>query len=363
MPVFAILHRQAFCFMNQIQQIISEGTLENLIFKLPDVHLERPVYEEVDKVLSLFGGKWKKGKGHVFESDPSDFFDLYLQTGELPPKNPLAFFATPKAVVDKLMGELDGFLYDDLKFLEPTAGTGNFVQGLIDQGIPQSAITALELDPYRYKVVKSKFPEINGLNQDFLSWPETEQFDVVVMNPPFSTEDKKNVYIDHVYKAWNHLTKGGKMIAILPLGWLTGQIKAIKEFREWVYQHGLYFTLDEGVFKESGTMVNTCCVVIEKYTDYDFKRLYQDRREGHLNYFIWNLLLHASCDYEFQSEKMKLWKRLDLKQNVDAEIWELYEKMISIVRKHEQFMPVFPEWKEHLLNEFKEEWKTDKENV
>ena len=72
--------------------------------------------------------------------------------------------------------------------------------------------------------------------------------------------------IDHVTAAYNLLAPGGILVTIMSAGVLFRQNKKTIAFREDIMEpHGTYLDrLPAGAFKESGTMVNTILLRLEK---------------------------------------------------------------------------------------------------
>lgn len=102
---------------------------------------------------------------------------------------------------------------------------------------------------------------INYLGEDFLKANEDIKYDCIIMNPPFS----KNAYIDHIMKAYSLLNKGGNMVAICPPSWQFNSSKKDKLFKQFVEDNNAeIIKLDKGAFKESGTLVETCILVINR---------------------------------------------------------------------------------------------------
>src|SRR4051794_10815868 len=68
----------------EVLDVLKRGTLKDLLFVLPEGHLERPLYEAVNKVLNNAGGVWTRAlKGHVFTDDPTERLGLALSTGAI----------------------------------------------------------------------------------------------------------------------------------------------------------------------------------------------------------------------------------------------------------------------------------------
>ena len=69
--------------MTTKEQVLQNCTVEGTLVKLPNVQLDRKLYQEVAKSLELIGGKWKGGKvfGFVFATDPTDLLNQ-ISNGE-----------------------------------------------------------------------------------------------------------------------------------------------------------------------------------------------------------------------------------------------------------------------------------------
>jgi hypothetical protein len=259
-----------------LQRTIIEGTV--LKFSQEDGNLERSLYEEVNEVLTRLGGKWKRGKGHVFDTDPTEDIAVAWQTGMMPPKNPHAFFSTTQAVLDEMMlyffSSFNTSKYQgSLRFLEPSAGKGaiakEFRRCLEQQGIlERSFIHVCEIQPiFAEYLAKEGFTVIE---RDFLAYQADLLYDGILMNPPFSVEGDKKAYITHITHAWNMLAPGGVLVAIGPPGFtFEGQPEKIRDrkiraFRELVDDEGRWDELPPESFKESGTSINMVIITLHK---------------------------------------------------------------------------------------------------
>jgi predicted RNA methylase len=73
------------------------------------------------------------------------------------------------------------------RVLEPSAGRGNLVAGMLRAGFSQRVITLVEKDPRWFAALDASYPIAAKSCADFLSWePLTdERFDYALMNPPY----------------------------------------------------------------------------------------------------------------------------------------------------------------------------------
>ncbi|KRW94313.1 N-6 DNA methylase [Paracoccus sp. MKU1] len=222
--------------------------------------LERKVYTEANKVLEAIGGKWsRKDKAHVFPESVADILDPILLTGEYTRnKQDFGQFDTPEALAYEVAARAD-IQFGDL-VLEPSAGTGRLVAAALESGA--RAVHCIELDPKRAAHLRDAFDPIQPVAEgDFLEREAEPEYNRVVMNPPFA----KQADIDHVRHAFDFLAPGGRLVAIMSASVMFRTNAKAASFRDFVDgQGGVIEPLPDGSFKESGTGVNTCLVVIDK---------------------------------------------------------------------------------------------------
>lgn len=118
------------------------------------------------------------------------------------------FYPTPRPVIDQLLSGLDLF---DKKVLDPEAGKGD----ILDVAKELGAITySCELHKDLANLVKNKSTFIK---HDFLSTTSDElsHIDFIVMNPPFSADEK------HIIHAWEVAPEGCEIRALCNLKTIT----------------------------------------------------------------------------------------------------------------------------------------------
>ena len=241
--------------------VVSRCEIEGNIVRLP-CKLDRPLYEQVNRILAAFGGKWnKKSKGHLFEEDPSDMIDAFILTGKVKKPEKYGYFPTPQPLA-RMVVALAG-IEKGMKVFEPEAGQGGLADEIIDIVGGTQHIMCCELQENNVKVLREKGYTV--IHQDFMTLEENfmgtmEYFDRIVMNPPF----EKQQDLIHVSKAWEFLKPGGRLTSITSPGFTFRQDKRATEFREFVGRFGRYIENPEGSFKPSGTSINTLTVVLDK---------------------------------------------------------------------------------------------------
>lgn len=252
--------------------------------------LPRPLYEAVNEVLARLGGKWNgRRRAHLFSFAPGPLVRAVVESGEMPPKNPLAYFPTPKSVVDSLMicADMDD-APDNCKALEPSAGQGAIADRLLRWlGVEPDVV---ELDPLNVQVLRSKgYDPVVG---DFLQFNPGPVYDRIVMNPPFSVDGGKQAWITHVLHAWSLLRDGGVLAAVVPASITFGKDRQHEHLRTLVALHGGVEEIEKGAFKESGTGVSTCIVYASKSS----QRWREDGFQGYRSWYSWAAALARDND-------------------------------------------------------------------
>jgi len=161
----------------------------------------------------------------------------------------LDFFPTPRNVVEEMI-EL-AQLSPDMKVLEPSAGMGHIADILKDYGIQPDVI---ELSGKRQELLELKGHNIVG--NDFLLFnpEESQHYDRIIMNPPFS--DRRDA--EHIYHAFDLLKDDGVLVAIAGEGVFFGNDKKAKEFQAWLEHTNAEITpLDAGTFNDPSLPVTT----------------------------------------------------------------------------------------------------------
>ena len=179
------------------------------------------------------------------------------------------YFATPEPLGQKMMEW--AMLSSGDHVLEPSAG-----HGAIAMWAPTSAaLTAIEpaFDLYSKLSGRAGGSSKKVLNQRFEDFNLINKFSAVVMNPPFGSGGK--TAIDHIEKAFRHLSDGGRIIALIPNG--PAMDKRIDSFLYGKNEKGIQnnpsaylrktIILPNVTFQQAGTAVNTKVLIIDKVSD------------------------------------------------------------------------------------------------
>lgn len=260
----------------EVLEVLKNADYEGLEVRILQ-QLDRKMYLKVKQVLTDLGGPWVRGrKAHVFESDTPDttaaeILADVISTGEYIDRKSAyqQFMSTPEVaqmVVDRL-----GPFEPLEEALEPSAGTGVIARAMRDAG---ALVTCVEIDEKLADALMDDDFAIH--NDDFLSreapapgllkdqngenWHD-ERYTKIGMNPPFTRSQD----IKHVLHAYEWLAQTGRLVAIMSSGVTFREDKLATAFRDFVDEiDGEIEDMPEGSFKESGTMVNTVIVTLNK---------------------------------------------------------------------------------------------------
>lgn len=158
-------------------------------------------------------------------------------------------YITPYSIIEKCF---DGEKIDNLDILEPSFGSGQFIDIVIKLlGKKKTNIFGTELYKDLFDCVKKKYYSNNNiqlLNQDFLTWNTDKKFDLIVGNPPYfemelNLKQKKffkdiisgrvNIYSLFIFKSIQLLKPNGKLIFVIPTSLLSG--KYFEKIRSYIH--------------------------------------------------------------------------------------------------------------------------------
>ena len=160
----------------------------------------------------------------------------------------LQYYPTPQKVIEKIFYDL--YIRKEDKVLEPSCGCGRFLDEIRKH---TKNYLGIEYDLSRVQESKAKGHPV--LHANFLETQPTEDYDKVIMNPPFYGKH----YYKHIEHAMKFLKKDGVLTAILPItarydhGLITGNSRSVR-----------WNDLPVGSFSESGTNINTTILTMFK---------------------------------------------------------------------------------------------------
>lgn len=224
--------------------------------------LERADYAKVNKILEALGGKWNKKTGaHVFAGcDPEEVIANYLETGKLDKPEKFGFFPTPEPLARELV-KLAG-LQPGHTVLEPEAGVAG-IANICAEVTGKGNVVCYEIQQKNCDVLRSLGFKVE--QADFLTVEPTQQFDRVILNPPF----EKQADIDHVMHAFRFLKPGGTLAAIMSIAVTFRSNSKTTQFRAFLDSMGAKILVnDKDAFKESGTAAQTVSIVFPKPHDW-----------------------------------------------------------------------------------------------
>lgn len=243
--------------MNTLQESLSKCTIAGNVLHLPKEQLSN--YNELRTALLKAGAQYKKNT-FVFPNEARPYVDKLMGGEVVNLKKEFQFFATPKKIADEMAAfAMVGFDANSMTILEPSAGQGSLIKACLEHHSDISFDCCELMD-----INRSILEKIDGcciIAEDFLKVGRFGYYDRIIANPPFA----KNQDIDHIRLMFKHLKEGGRIVTIASIHWQFASGKKETEFKAWLDEIGAVVeNLDAGDFKESGTNVKTCMIIIDK---------------------------------------------------------------------------------------------------
>lgn len=163
-------------------------------------------------------------------------------------------YPTPPEVIERMMMGED---YVGKTILEPSAGTGNIVSWLQDNGAGR--VVACEIDGRLRQVLADKC-EIIGTDFLQVTSEQVSHIGMIVMNPPFSNAD------EHILHAWDIAPAGCTIVALCNTGTIDyyhyDRKKAL--LKQTVQENGNHEVLGR-VFSQSERTTDVCVSLVKLY--------------------------------------------------------------------------------------------------
>ena len=170
------------------------------------------------------------------------------------------FFPTPEHVARDMVNR--ACISGDMRLLEPSAGSGVIYRMLTRFLHVQTDWCELNQTAVEYMTTQG-ISTTQGygppIARDFMEYKPGPVYDRIVMNPPFS----RYQWQKHISHAFDCLKPGGRLVAVAPgfgkrhRG--SALAKKIEAAGSWEYED-----LPKGTFEESGTMVYTHMLIVDK---------------------------------------------------------------------------------------------------
>lgn len=247
------------------------GTTENLALGSQARNLRESFarsVEESGKDVPIeeqgFGGKEadaaERDETSPFDRAVLDYYGNQKLKGKRDSREGVDYYPTPEPLGFKMVEW--GNLNDGETALEPSAG-----HGAIARYVPSAnPLTAIEPSQNLFAKLQLKAGGSGRkfVNTIFEGYNVVNKHNVIFMNPPFGTGGR--LAVDHVAKAFTHLTEGGRIVAIIPRG------STDKKFDKWIdEQENAVVTgeimLPDITFQQAGTSVMARVLVIDKVTN------------------------------------------------------------------------------------------------
>ncbi len=243
--------------MSELAESLKKCRIDGNVLHLPSkTDGELPNYGDVRTALLKAGAKYKSNT-FIFPNDAQPYIDRLTGGESVNIAKQFQFYPTPTSIAKELIALAEISNYTSI--LEPSAGQGAIIKAIHDI-CPSVVVDYCELMGINQTVL-SKIKGVNFLCDDFLKLKSDIRYDRIIANPPF----QKNSDIDHIKLMFSILKKGGILVSIASKHWQLSNNKKETEFRQWLEDIGAeIIEIEKGAFKESGTMISSLIIVINK---------------------------------------------------------------------------------------------------
>lgn len=132
---------------------------------------------------------------------------------------------TRQMVIDQMLAHCSDL--NGLDILEPSAGSGNLVEGIL-RAYPTANVDCVELNKDRRDFLRSKGLTVVGSN--FFQYNPVKKYDYIIACPTY----KDNVDVKHIMRMYTMLKEGGYIISLTSPYWTIRNSDVQVEFREWL---------------------------------------------------------------------------------------------------------------------------------
>ncbi|MDR3055699.1 MAG: class I SAM-dependent methyltransferase [Zoogloeaceae bacterium] len=207
---------------------------------------------------------------------------------------------TPPKVVDFMLS----LCRNRGRVLEPSAGEGAFFSALCAAGWD---CVGIEVDP--------RVAPAGARVQDFFAYPDSEQFDTIIGNPPYVRfqdiplatvarlpmrlfDKRSNLFLFFIEKCVRHLKPGGELVFIVPREFI--KLTAAKRLNAWLYQQGdITDFIETGDSRMFGAYVPNCAIF-----RFEKGRMSRDMHDGRRFSEIDGQLMFVGSDYRIPLKRL-----------------------------------------------------------
>lgn len=143
----------------------------------------------------------------------------------------LESFYTPAIVTQEIWNKIREMGFSGGKILEPSCGTGAFMQNMPNDLYNASLIDAIELDNICAIIAKNLNPKCNVFNGSFKDF-EQKDYDLVISNPPYGNSKIDGLLIHDYFvrKSIDSLKEGGIYIGVVTSSLLDSKNSSVKDY-------------------------------------------------------------------------------------------------------------------------------------
>lgn len=261
---------------NDLRTALGELEIEGKVVKVTRPY-SFELLRRIQTTLDELGGKWHRKRRHFVFEDKDPAAVLGDLIGPLqPPRAPECFLATPAKLADQvvLSAEIPHSDVRRIRILEPSAGAGDLVKAVVRHKGDQHNVQCVESDSVLHRRLIAD--GWSSYREDFLNIDPglfcvvdpkhgvDTRFERILMHPPYSSPESSSAYVDHVLHALRFLAPGGRLVAILPVGFThSTKHQRLLKFRRFVEARGRWAAIPERTLPESYQGIRCVLVTLD----------------------------------------------------------------------------------------------------
>jgi predicted RNA methylase len=176
--------------------------------------------------LNLLSGYAAEGhlnsSNHILKPIPSHLRSLHENIVQNPP---YSWFPSTPALVEMMLSQIN--IQPGMLGLDPSAGSGVLAEAMRSKG---AIVDVIEVDSRLQTLLFQQ--GFNLVGDDFLKTEPSKLYDVILMNPPFSSLQQKGVDLEHIQRAYRYfLATSGQLVSVVSASMSCRNCPRAQQFR------------------------------------------------------------------------------------------------------------------------------------
>lgn len=159
---------------------------------------------------------------HMLKQIPAHLRSLHENIVQNPP---YSWFPSTPALVEIMLSQVN--IQPGMLGFDPSAGSGVLAEAMRSKG---AIVDVIEIDPRLQTLLFQQ--GFNLVGSDFLKTEPRRLYDVILMNPPFSSLQQRGVDLEHIQRAYRcFLAPSGQLVSVVSASMSCHNCPRAQQFR------------------------------------------------------------------------------------------------------------------------------------